>query len=686
MSENVSFWNGVTNRDGQSLSTEEQLRFCRDFIEILRKSPELAKIFFNTQVYNEIVNDVTTRGAHSEGVAIVAENLARQKAVLDGKGMDEAEVSALLAKALGYMHDLGHTPFGHDGEGALGNEMERFEATPEYKAKRELLYGKEYTEQAGDTEAEVMCYEHNETSSTIGSRMLNDFAKENGYVVNEEALQYIKTGILAHSTSRVKQEPKGVEQKAVRLADKVAYIPQDLLDLLKQNVIGIDDLTIEEQGLLGLNENVLTQKEQQEYDSLTSDEDKEKYKEDREQQKLAMKDKLRHLDKMPEKIKIKFFQGLDVKVAEMQAEIASKCFIERDGEYQLDGQKSVVDFFDKAVNKGKIPKNHEITVEEMKGISLFKKMRDAQKHRRAIGKRVNENGKEEINYEYYDKTKSPEEIKKIIEEASKEYSKFLQNEYGMDSTMSTLWVTKAKYQDAFIYGELARVSSEKDGIVQQETLSDINKRNDNGWKMKSTFQYFYSNIDQIPEEFRKKYQENGDNLYTDQQLVSAFIASFTNNGLNDLYKGLIERKLVISREDAIARLQKARPDLDISTIVEEDKKWVDPQNPEAKYEVSANDVLEFLYEENLGDTIVSGKNQTPERTIPTIQHAIAVRDSIESLRDKSVERPECLTSLIDISKSAVTSQDIQTMVQSVRNRQNTQEIQAHISEVEQEER
>ncbi len=663
MSENVSFWNGVTKSDGQSLSTEEQLRFCRDFTEMLRKSPELAKIFFNTQVYNEIVNDVTTRGAHSEGVAIVAENLARQKAILDGKNMDESEVSALLAKALGYMHDLGHTPFGHDGEGALGSEMERFEATPEYKAKRELLYGKEYTKQAGDTEAEVMCYEHNETSSTIGSRMLIDFAKKNGYIVNEESLQYIKTGILAHSTSRVKQEPKGVEQKAVRLADKVAYIPQDLLDLLKQNVIGIDDLTIEEQGLLGLNENVLTQKEQQEYDALTSDDDKEKYKKDREQQKLAMKDKLRQLDKMPEKIKIKFFQGLDVKVAEMQAEIASKCFIEREGEHQLDGQKSVVDFFDKAVNKGKIPKNHEITVEEMKGISLFKKMRDAQKLSMDDPNRAD-----------------------LVETTSREYSQFLQSEYGMDPTMATLWVTKAKYQDAFIYGELARVSSEKEGAIQQETLADINKRNDNGWKMKSTFQYFYSNIDQIPEDFRQKYQGNGENLYTDQQLVSAFIASFTNNGLNDLYKGLVERKLVISREDAIARLQEARPDLDISAIVEVDKKWVDPQNSEAKYKVSANDVLEFLYEENVGDTIVSGKNQTPERTIPTIQHAIAVRDGVESLRDKSVERPECLTSLIDISKSAVTRQDIQTMVQSVRDRQNTQEIQPHISEVEQEER
>lgn len=252
--------------------------------------------------------------------------------------------------------------------------------------------------------------------------------------------------------------------------------------------------------------------------------------------------------------------------------------------------------------------------------------------------------------------------------------------------MATLWVTKAKYQDAFIYGELARVSSDKEGAIQKETLADINKRNDNGWKMKSTFQYFYSNIDQIPEDFRQKYQEDGENLYTNQQLVSAFIASFTNNGLNDLYKGLVESKLVISREDAIARLQEARPDLDISAIVEADKKLVDPQNSEAKYKVSANDVLEFLYEENVGDTIVSGKNQTPERTIPTIQHSIAVRDRVEALRDKSVKRPECLTSLIKLSTREVDSADIQTMVQSVRDRQNIQEIQTHISEVEQEER
>ena len=189
MSDKMSFWDGVKKGDGTSLTVQEQLKFCRDFIETLKKSKELAKIFFNTQVYNVIINGVTTRGEHTNGVAIVARNLARIKALLDQKTPDEAEVSALLAEALGYMHDLGHTPFGHDGEGALGTEMERFDATEDYKTKRKALYGEEYTIAAGDVKAEVMCYEHNETSSTIGSRMLEDFVEEQGLSLSPEALQ-----------------------------------------------------------------------------------------------------------------------------------------------------------------------------------------------------------------------------------------------------------------------------------------------------------------------------------------------------------------------------------------------------------------------------------------------------------------------------------------------------------------
>ncbi len=661
MNEELSFWDGVEKINGKKLSAEERLQFCEDFSQMLRTSPELAKIFFNTQVYNEIVNDVTTRGAHSEGVAIVAENLASQKAKFDGKSEIDAKVSGLLAKTLGYMHDLGHTPFGHDGEGALGNEMERFEATQDYKTKRKVLFGEEYTRQAGDADVETMCYEHNETSAIIGSKLLEDFAQDNGYVLNEQAIQYIKTGILAHSTSRVGEEPKGVEQKAVRLADKVAYIPQDLLDLLKQSVISIDDLSPEEQGLLGLNEMQLTDREKEMYDGLSSEADKKQYLEQRAKSKQNLKEQLRNINSMPEKIKINLFKQLDVKVAEMQAEIARKCFVMNNGEMKLDGRKSVVDFFDKAVNKGEIPKNHEITPPEVEGISLFNKMRKAQKMPMTTPDR---------------QTK--------VNETSKAYSQFLQESYGMDPMLATLWVTKAKYQDAFIKGELSRVSQDKEGNIQTETLSDINQKNDNGWKMKTTFQFFYSNIEQIPEEFRSKYQGNERDLYTNQQLVSAFIASFTNKGLNELYNGLIDRQLVISRDEAISQLQQKRPDLNIQSIVAEDKKWKNPQNPDEIHKVSANDVLEFLYEENVGNAIVSGKNQNPERNIPPIQHAIAVRDGVNATRNvehQLNQGVELLSSAIDVSRTAVSSRDLQGMVKAVMDKQKTSEIQQHISEV-----
>ena len=167
-------------------------------------------------------------------------------------------------------------------------------------------------------------------------------------------------------------------------------------------------------------------------------------------------------------------------------------------------------------------------------------------------------------------------------------------------------------------------------------------------------------------------------------MVSAFIASFTNKGLNELYSGLLERKLVISRDEAIAQLQQKRPDLNIQAIVSKDKEWKNPQNHDEIHKVSANDVLEFLYEENVGNTIVSGKNQNPERTIPMIQHAIAIRDSVnETSNDKYQLHPEAelLLSAIDVSRTEVNSRDLQYMVKAVMDNQKNSEIKQHISEV-----
>ena len=92
-----TFWNGVTYKGNGLSSFNEKKEFCEYLIKRIITSPEYSKIYFNTQVYNEINNDVTTRGLHSKGVAIVAKWIAYKAAIDEGKNEGEAEVSGLLA-------------------------------------------------------------------------------------------------------------------------------------------------------------------------------------------------------------------------------------------------------------------------------------------------------------------------------------------------------------------------------------------------------------------------------------------------------------------------------------------------------------------------------------------------------------------------------------------------------------
>ncbi len=665
--ESLKFWNGIKRVDGEPV---DRNLFCHDLLRYVYQSPEMAKIFFNTQVYNEATNGTTTRGEHSLGVARVARALAVEKALKDGKSPEEAEISGMLAETIGYMHDLGHTPFGHDGEGALDSEMSRFEATDDYKDKRKALFGEEYTIGAGDAKASSMCYEHNETSSVIGTQLLKSFAAENGYIIEPEAIQYIKTGILAHSTSRVTEEPKGVEQKAVRVADKVAYIPQDLLDLVKQGVLKVEDLGPEELSLIGLNPDTLTKYEQAQLEECKSDEQKEAYLAALKERKLNLLSNLAQLDKLDEGTKEAIINKLDAQVAQVQETVAEKCFIGQ----ELDGQKDIVDYFDMAVNdpdklqkklasgKYKIPEELADPVLQAKGKELFTILREAQKKGDEVA----------------------------INSAAEAYKQFLANEVGMNPMMATLWVTKAKYQDSFIYGELKRTTEETraDGTTEtkKETLAEINQREENSWKMKTLFQFFYSNMDRIPSEFIAKYQDEDKKLvYTEQQIVSAYIASFTNKGLTELYQKMVQEGLVLSREDAIEALKQLRPDLDIDQLTSDKTKIKDPNDPTKEYKVSANDMLEFLYESETGRTIVNGKN-SPGREIPEIKAADAIRSEMgRSAPNLTPEqRDALLTSTIDVTKTVVTSEGVKEMAQSIAERHKEQEIEERVGEAKQE--
>ncbi|MGN0688710.1 MAG: deoxyguanosinetriphosphate triphosphohydrolase [Oscillospiraceae bacterium] len=109
-----------------------------------------------------------------------------------------------LTEAIALGHDLGHTPFGHDGERALA----------------ELLPGG---------------FSHN----MQGKRVVEIIEKDGkGLNLTAEVID----GIVCHTTSHNTPEPITREGMVVRYCDKIAYINHDIEDAIRGGVIKASDL------------------------------------------------------------------------------------------------------------------------------------------------------------------------------------------------------------------------------------------------------------------------------------------------------------------------------------------------------------------------------------------------------------------------------------------------------------
>lgn len=115
-----------------------------------------------------------------------------------------------LVEAIALAHDLGHTPFGHAGERALN---------------RVCSFGFEHAKQ--------------------GVRVVELLEKDGrGLNLTKE----VRDGILHHQT---KGEPKTLEAKIVRVADKVAYLHHDIDDAIRGGIITEEDIPAELRSVLG---------------------------------------------------------------------------------------------------------------------------------------------------------------------------------------------------------------------------------------------------------------------------------------------------------------------------------------------------------------------------------------------------------------------------------------------------
>jgi dGTPase len=170
--------------------------FQRDRDRILHSKP-FRRLKGKTQVFIDPAGDhYRTRMTHTLETTGIARGVARA-----------LRLNEDLVEAIGLGHDTGHPPFGHAGEEALDDALQK-------------RFGQRFR--------------HNEQSLRI-AESLNLTAE-------------VRNGILTHTGA---QEPATLEGKIVRLVDRVAYINHDIDDAIRFGILAAEDLPGAEVELLG---------------------------------------------------------------------------------------------------------------------------------------------------------------------------------------------------------------------------------------------------------------------------------------------------------------------------------------------------------------------------------------------------------------------------------------------------
>ena len=176
--------------------------FQRDRDRIVH-SKSFRRLMHKTQVFlAPEVDHFRTRLTHTIEVSQIARTIAR------GAGLNED-----LTEAIAMGHDLGHTPFGHQGE---------------YVLNRIYPDG----------------FRHNEQSLRVVDVLETSSRSRRGMNLTEE----VRDGILNHTGPGI---PNTVEGQVVKISDRIAYINHDIDDAIRSGIITTEDLPKESLQVLG---------------------------------------------------------------------------------------------------------------------------------------------------------------------------------------------------------------------------------------------------------------------------------------------------------------------------------------------------------------------------------------------------------------------------------------------------
>ena len=212
--------------------------FRRDYARLLH-SPAFRRLQGKTQLFPSVEHDFfRNRLTHSLEVAQVAKSIALRLNHCDDY-FREHNIDTDLVETAALAHDLGHPPFGHNGERALDDCM-RDQGGFEGNAQSLRVLSKLSKKEEQQSPEVGLNLTHRTLAAVLKydqpipmERKVDEPLVKGFYHSEDELVQRIKRSVLGEGGNAADSEFKTVECQIMDIADDIAYSTYDLEDALK---------------------------------------------------------------------------------------------------------------------------------------------------------------------------------------------------------------------------------------------------------------------------------------------------------------------------------------------------------------------------------------------------------------------------------------------------------------------
>lgn len=219
--ENNSNWDKLTARPSNLYSRTDDIRspFARDYTRILH-SMAYRRLKHKTQVFFNIDNDhICTRMEHVAHVESVSSTIA-----------NHLGLNTELTKAIAIGHDLGHAPFGHQGETVIKKLCKKHLKEDFWHEKN----GLRFVDEIELLEDPYKISRNLDLTYAVRDGIISHCGEvdENGIKPRADLIDF------ADFKTPGQYQPATWEGCVVKLADKIAYVGRDIEDAINLGFIG----------------------------------------------------------------------------------------------------------------------------------------------------------------------------------------------------------------------------------------------------------------------------------------------------------------------------------------------------------------------------------------------------------------------------------------------------------------